>query len=202
MNIVLSRLLWNVFEGRSVNLASGRECQGAQLKKVKSMVYTKREDERLLSKDEHEMVSQTRHPAVKQLSDGALLDLVTDLRVARDRARLMSKSRRRELRGQTARPGVAGSQDDGTSAKRTLLVAAVKRANKETARRRVVDSRKALMSNAKRALSMKQAAKSEAPWPPASRTASEGMHPIPSTGMAPVEQQGNRPVLERSRKVR
>lgn len=166
------------------------------------MARVARDDERLLSKDEQDMIAQTRHPAVKMVSDEALVNLVTNLRSARDQARLVGQLRRRQLRGQTARLDIAAAHDVGTSAKRTLLSAAVKRANKETARRLVADSREALISNAKRALSMKQGAESEASRPPVSRTASDGMHSIPSTGMAPVERQGNRPVLERSRKVR
>ena len=61
-----------------------------------------------------------------------------------------------------------------------------------------------LMANAQRALAMKQANRSE-PTYPGSRTAGEGMRPLPNRDMAPsgaLEQEGHRPVLERSRKVR
>ena len=87
-----------------------------------------------------------------------------------------------------------------------LVVAAItKRANKESARRRGTSAKRDLVANAQRALAMKQAADKEAPEKPASRTADEGMQPIPNTGIAPsgaLEQEGHRPVLERSRKVR
>ncbi|MDP2411076.1 MAG: hypothetical protein Q8M26_12435 [Pseudolabrys sp.] len=56
-----------------------------------------------------------------------------------------------------------------------------------------------------RALAMKQKADAEAPKPPETRTANEGMHPIPNKDIAPsgaLNQEGHRPVLERSRKVR
>ncbi len=58
---------------------------------------------------------------------------------------------------------------------------------------------------AERALAMKQEADPKAPKPPESRTANEGMRPIANTEIAPsgaLNQEGHRPVLERSRKVR
>ena len=58
---------------------------------------------------------------------------------------------------------------------------------------------------AARALAMKQKADAAAPKPPESRTANEGMRPIPNADIAPsgaLTQEGHRPVLERSRKVR
>lgn len=58
---------------------------------------------------------------------------------------------------------------------------------------------------AERALAMKQKADAEAPKPPETRNANEGMRPIPNTDIAPsgaLNQEGHRPVLERSRKVR
>jgi hypothetical protein len=68
-----------------------------------------------------------------------------------------------------------------------------------------MDARSDLISNAKRALAMKKAADSDPQWPPATQTANEGMQPSPNTDTAPsgaLEQEGQRPVLERSRKVR
>ena len=60
-----------------------------------------------------------------------------------------------------------------------------------------------LQANARNALAMKRSrSKQESP---SSRTAGEGMRSIPNTGIAPsgaFNQEGHRPVLERSRKVR
>ena len=134
--------------------------------------------------------------------------MVKQLRERRDRAREIGRYKRRELRNQTAAlsmtvaSGSAASESDGHRAKRTLLSAALKRANKETERRRATDAR---ISNAKRALSTKKISHFDTQWPPATRTANEGMQPIPNTNIAPsgaLTQEGQRPVLERSRKVR
>lgn len=65
-------------------------------------------------------------------------------------------------------------------------------------------AREDLQANARRALAMKQSASPDQDYP-RSRTAGEGMRPIPNTGIAPsgaLNQEGHRPVLERSRKVR
>ena len=62
-----------------------------------------------------------------------------------------------------------------------------------------------LTANARRALATKRAHGAEVPEPPSDWTAGEGMRPIPNTSIAPsgaLEQEGCRPVLERSRKVR
>jgi hypothetical protein len=61
-----------------------------------------------------------------------------------------------------------------------------------------------LQDNARRALAMKQANWSE-PDHPTSSTAGEGMRPLPNRDIAPsgaLNEEGHRPVLERSRKVR
>ena len=106
-----------------------------------------RRDERLLSKDEQELVAQTRHPIIKKLDGAELSDVVKHLRERRNRAREIGRFKRREMRGQAARSGMAtvsgtaASESDGHRAKRTLLSAALKRANKETARRVLLSRR-------------------------------------------------------------
>jgi hypothetical protein len=65
---------------------------------------------------------------------------------------------------------------------------------------------KELTANAKKALTLKSRAAAKAPAKrPASKKAGKGMRPIPNSDIAPsgaLEQEGHRPVLERSRKVR
>jgi hypothetical protein len=175
------------------------------------MAPAKREDERLLSKEEQNLVAQTRHPNVKGLAGHDLLEIIKQLRDRRDRAREFGRYKRRELRSQRGASGrtvssmSAALESDGHRAKRTLLSGALKRANKETERRRVMDARSANVSNARRALAMKKAAETDTQWPPSTRTAHEGMQPIPNSDIAPsgaLGQEGQRVVLERSRKVR
>lgn len=170
------------------------------------MSRTKREEQRLLSKDEYELVSQTRRPTLQELSEGDLAATVTRLRDRRDRARDIASRQRRELRGKAAPSGAKpATGDEGSGAKRDLLAAALKRANKEATRRRATSARRDLVANAQNALSSRKAADKKAPKRPKSRTADTGMEPTPNTKIAPsgaFDEAGHRPVLERSRKVR
>ncbi len=168
-----------------------------------------RRDERLLSKDEQGLVAQTRHPIIKKLDDAELLNVVKHIRDRRNRAREFGRYKRRELRGQTAPPGMtmasgnAASESHGHRAKRTLLSAALKRANKETERRRATNTRSDFVLNGKRALPIKEAADIGMSQP-STRTAGQDMEPIPNTDIAPLgtlTKQTQRPLLERSRKV-
>ena len=128
------------------------------------------------------------------------------LRERRDRARDIARQQRREMRGKAAPSGASAAADNsGIRRKRDLLAAALKRANKETERRRLSGARGDLMANAQRALAMKQASDMDEPDRPSTRTADEGMRPLPNSDIAPsgaLDQEGHRPVLERSRKVR
>jgi len=124
------------------------------------MTLAKREDERLLSKVEQELVAQTRHPIVTQLASDRLSQVITQIRERRNIAREIGRYRRPGFSGQsmTTDMDVGHRSHDGNRAKRTLLSAALKRANKETERRRIRNARFDLISNAKRALAMKKAA--------------------------------------------
>ncbi len=168
-----------------------------------------RRDERLLSKDEQELVAQTRHPMIKKLDSAELLNAVKRLRERRDHAREIGRYKRRELRGQAAPSGLivtprtAASEGDGHRAKRTLLSAALKRANKETERRRAPKARRDLVSNAKPALPTKKTADIDAPQP-STHTTYQDAQPIPNTEIPPLDaskQEPLRPALERSQKL-
>lgn len=173
------------------------------------MARAKRNDDRLLSKDEQTLVAQTRHPLIKTLSDRDLSNVVMRLREHRDRARDIGRFKRGELRSQSMKTSMIGvervvPESDGHRAKRSILVAAVKRANKEAERRRIKNARGELISDAEHARSMRKAARIEAQLL-STRTAHGGVQPPPSNDLAPSgawKQEGHRPVLERSRKVR
>lgn len=170
------------------------------------MSRTRRDEARLLSNHEHELVQQTHHPTVRDLSNSDLTDLIRRLREQRDRARDVSRQQRREVRGKSAPSGSRPAIDNsGTKEKGALLAAALKRTSKEKERRRVSSARQELESNAHRALAMKQAAGDPATNRPSSRTAGEGMQAVPNESIPPsgaLNAEGHRPVLERSRKVR
>jgi hypothetical protein len=168
------------------------------------MSGSRKEEDRFLSADERELVARSHHPAVKSLGDPDLADLRKRLRASRDRARDIANRQRREMRGKASPSGRDPASDDsGTRRKGGLLAAALKRVNKESERRAAAGGRERLAENASRALRLKREA-GQPPRPP-SRTADEGMQPLPNEDIAPsgaFHAEGHRPVLERSRKVR
>lgn len=96
-----------------------------------------RRDDRLLSTEEQQLVAQTRHPRIKQLKGDELLDIIQQLRQSRNRARGRRKatSSRTSAFATSVTPVPEIEESAGHRAKRTLLSAALKRANKETSRR-------------------------------------------------------------------
>ena len=169
------------------------------------MARSRREEDRLLSADERELVALTHHPELGSLAEEGLADAVRRLRERRDRARDIARRRRRERRGKAGPSGATPiTEDAGSHAKAAVLAAALKRASKETQRRRRAGTRGELVANARRALKMKRAIEGRTRRPE-SRTPGEGMQGIPNETVAPsgaLNEEGYRPVLERSRKVR
>lgn len=146
------------------------------------------EEQRLLSAEEYEFVSKTRQPTLKDLAAPELADLVSCLRERRDRARVNPVS-----------------DQTGIGARRDLLGAAFKRANKESERRQgAVSAKNELVANAHKALAMKQSAEEQVPDKPSSKTPNDGMRSVPfsEAPTASLDAEGQRVVLERSRKVR
>lgn len=170
------------------------------------MSRSRRDIERLLSKDEQDLVSQATQPALAQLSTSDLSALAKRLRDARDKAQTIAQRQRREMRGKAAPSGAKPATDNaGSMEKSALLASAMQRVNKETARRRSQDGKSTLVKSARKALEAKQAAPDPAANRPESHTANDGMHPVtnghnPTSGA--LNQEGFKPVLERSRKVR
>ena len=165
------------------------------------MSVSSRQEARLLTTDEADLVAQSHRPTLDGLDDAALAQLVARLRERRDRARGLSRRQRRELRGKAAPSGTRPATDNaGTREKAALLAAAVKRANKEGARRQSTKARGGLVSNARRALAMKRAAQRPAANRPFSRTPGKGMHPVPNTDLAPsgaLDSQGQEVAMRR-----
>ena len=98
------------------------------------MTTSRRREERLLDKSEKELVDQTRHPALSELGDKDLGNLVKLLRERRDRARDLAKTQRRNARGKGASDAKEGAER-GNKEKMSVLAQALQRANKEAARR-------------------------------------------------------------------
>lgn len=165
------------------------------------MSVSSRQEARLLTADEAELVAQTHHPRIQAIPDTDLLDLLRRLRERRDRARGIAQRQRREIRGRAAPSGTRPASDDaGSREKAALLAAAVKRANKEHERRRTQAARGSLVASARRALALKRAAGDPAAGRPTARTAREGMHPVPNTAEAPsgaLRQEGQEIAMRR-----
>ncbi len=100
------------------------------------MTLTRKQEERLLSADERELVTRTHQPELRDLPDVELATLRKLLRDHRDRAKDIARQQRREMRGKSAPRGASpATANAGSRMKASLLAQAVKRLNKETARR-------------------------------------------------------------------
>lgn len=122
------------------------------------MAIRRKEEERALDADERDLVQKTHHPALQELSDRELADLVKLVRERRDRAKTQANQRRREMRGKAAPKGATPStSDEGSKAKVAVLAMAVRRLNSENERRRRMMAAVAHVESARQALAMKQA---------------------------------------------
>lgn len=122
------------------------------------MAIRRKEEERALAADERDLVEKTHHPALQELSDRELADLVKLVRERRDRAKTQANQRRREMRGKAAPKGATPSKsDEGSKAKLAVLAMAVRRLNSESERRRGMMAAVAHVESARQALAMKQA---------------------------------------------
>ena len=159
------------------------------------MAQSRKADERYLDKDERALSDKARQPALREMKKDDLTDLAKRLRERRNRARDLARDQRRSA-------GKSTEGETGSDRKKALLSAAMKRVNRELDRRRAGDRGKAATANLKKALKRKKANQ----WSgPAYRNADEGLNPTPNSGIAPsgaLGAEGQRPVLERSRKVR
>lgn len=98
------------------------------------------EEQRALSQEELGFANQSRQPALGQLSDKELSDLVGLLRVRRNRARDIAARQGREARGKVSPSGKSSAGgNEGTRSKAEYLGAALDRAMAERDRREAGD---------------------------------------------------------------
>ena len=139
------------------------------------MAITQKEEARALNGDERELVGKSHHPALQDLPDEELSNLVRLMRERRDKANAQASQRRREMRGKSAPKGIAASRaDEGSKLKVAVLAMATRRLNSEVERRRQMAARTSLVEKAQKALAMKQAGETKGPAFN-SRHAHEGM---------------------------
>jgi hypothetical protein len=137
-------------------------------------------ERRMLTGAEFETVAKTHYPDISDLSAEELGEVVRRLREFRNKARDVSRQQRREMRGKAEPRGARPATDNtGTSVKKQIFANALKRLNRETARRRKDERRASQSEIARRALALKRANRVRH-HPSAGRTASQGMRPTPS----------------------
>lgn len=146
------------------------------------MAITKKAEARALDTEERDLVQKSHHPALQQLSDQELSQLVKLVRERRDKAKTQANQRRREIRGKAAPKGATPSKsDEGSKAKLAVLAMAVRRLNSEIERRRRMRAALAHVESARRALAMKEAsAQNDAGAAFNSRQAHDGMRNVVS----------------------
>lgn len=121
------------------------------------MAVSQKQEQRLLTKDELELVQKSRHPGVQELSDKELRDVTKLLRERRDKVQSDAHRIRREMRGKAAPKGAQPvTKDHGTKAKLSVLAMGMRRLNGEQERRRQLGARIALVENARHALALKE----------------------------------------------
>ena len=122
------------------------------------MAITRKEEARALSVEESELVEKSHHPALQELSDQDLSQLVKLVRERRDKAKTQANQRRREMRGKAAPKGATPSKsDEGSKAKVAVLAMAVRRINSEVERRRRLRAAVVHVESARKALALKEA---------------------------------------------
>lgn len=137
-------------------------------------------DDRLLRVSERELVAMTRVTALAKQSEAELRELIPRLRAARDRARVIARQQKREMRGKAAPRGATPARDNtGSADKAEVLVAALKRVTE--ALRKLKSPTQAEL--ARKALAKKRAA-ATTDRPAPGKTATKGMQPKASTKRA------------------
>lgn len=139
------------------------------------MSHPRKDEARALDAGELALVEKTHHPAVQDLSDAELSDLLGLVRERRDRAQATANRQRREMRGKSDARGARNSADDtGTRIKAAVLATAVRRLNSERDRRGRIAAKADLVENARNALALRRAGNDGAAAP-ATSNAGEGM---------------------------
>jgi len=130
----------------------------------------------LLTHDELELVRQSHHPAVYDLSPDELRAVQKRVRDLRDKERTLAWQKRREVRGkaESSRGGSFPGTAEHSLRRKQVFAAAVQRVNSETRRVEKLLARNTLSLNARRALSLRKAGEA-VHHPEAGRTAGGGM---------------------------
>ena len=145
------------------------------------MAGTITEEQRILTEAEFDAVAVSHYPALFALDKAELNDLARIVRRYRDKARDVTRDRRREHRGKADPRGVNPAPSEaGTARKKQVFAAALKRLNKQIGRLEELERRPDQSEIARRALALKRA-NQQRHHPNAGRTARQGMRSTPNT---------------------
>lgn len=143
------------------------------------MAISRKQEERLLTTDEWQLVQRTHHPALQDLSDADLSDISKKVRERRNRAQTEAHRQRREIRGKADPKGTkAATKDTGSRAKLEVLAMSMRRLNSESARRLRMQGKVQMIENMQAALERKKKSKIEKDASYNTRHAHAGMHAI------------------------
>jgi hypothetical protein len=133
----------------------------------------------ILRHDEQEIVRDTHHPAVGEMTRDGLESLRLRLRDLHDKERTFARHRQREAKGKAEpRGGSFSGTAEHAIQRKQVFVAAIKRINKELKRLRKFEARKELGEAARRALALRRAQQFYRPQNDPSLP--EGMRSIPN----------------------
>ena len=136
----------------------------------------------MLTEAEFEAVLRTCHPEICGLPKEELIGVARRVREYRDKARDITRHRRRERRGKAEPRGASPAPSEaGTSMKKQIFASALKRVDCEIGRMEEAERRPTLAESDRRALELKRADRVRH-HPGAGRTASRGMRPLPNEG--------------------
>lgn len=144
------------------------------------MSTSRKQADRALDKTERELVANTYHPVLQDLSDKELSNLIRLVRERRDKARHEVQRRRREIRGKAAPKGAeAATSAAGNKAKLEVLATAMSRLNAERSRRERMAARLSQVELSRRAWALRQVSHDESA-PANTRHAHAGMRNVAS----------------------
>ncbi len=139
-------------------------------------------ERRMLTAAEFEVVEGTHYPAICGLPKEELIGIARRVRGYRDKARDVTRHRRRERRGKAQPRGATPAPGEaGTAMKAQVFASALKRLNREIGRAEQAERREVALANNRRALETRRAGRVRH-HPGAGRTASRGMRSVPDRG--------------------
>ena len=146
------------------------------------MSLTIASERRMLTEAEFGAVLRSHYPEVCGLPKEELVGVARRVREYRDKARDITRHRRRERRGKAEPRGANPAPSEaGTSMTKQIFTSALKRVHREIKRVEEDERRPTLVESARRALELKRANRVRH-HPSAGRTASRGMRSLPNQG--------------------